>query len=281
MDSPFRIEPPFVISFSGGRTSGYMLRRILEAYDGDFPADSAIIFTNTGKERPETLDFVERCSQRWSVRIVWLEYAKWAPHKFIETSYATACRAGEPFSQIIESKQLLPNPVMRFCTQWLKIKPSNRYARHVRGWGKSGYRNAIGLRADEPRRVAKLRKDGKSSPGEEPIAPLAAAGVTLSDVETFWAKQPFKLELEPHEGNCDLCFLKGRNTINRIVRDRPDLAEWWADKEQQFKGKTRKFAAGRFRKDRPGYAQVLAQVKAQPEIDWLEDERLPECRCTD
>ena len=34
MTNPYQIEPPALISFSGGRTSGYMLRQILDAYDG-------------------------------------------------------------------------------------------------------------------------------------------------------------------------------------------------------------------------------------------------------
>lgn len=280
MDSPYLIEPPFVVSFSGGRTSGFMLWNILQSHGGQLPDNSAVVFANTGKERRETLDFVERCSQRWGVEIVWVEYAKWAPHKFIVTSYETACREGQPFEQIIESKKMLPNVTMRFCTHWLKIKPSNRYARHVRGW-RSGYRNAIGLRADEMRRVARLRVDPKSTPGEEPIAPLATAGATIDDVTSFWKKQPFDLELKPHEGNCDLCFLKRLGDIGNLIRDNPESANWWIEKEKQFAGKTRTVAAARFRKDRPGYAQILKQTVAQPEFAWPEDERFPECRCTD
>ena len=35
----FRLETPGVINFSGGRTSGYMLRKILDAYDNKLPDD--------------------------------------------------------------------------------------------------------------------------------------------------------------------------------------------------------------------------------------------------
>lgn len=280
-ESPYRLDTPFVVSFSGGRTSGYMLRHILDAFDGRMPDESAVVFCNTGKEREETLEFVERCSQRWDVPIVWLEFARLAQHKFIMVDFATASRKGEPFDGITDAKQMLPNTVMRYCTQWLKIKPSNRYARHVRVWGKTGYTNAIGLRADERRRVARLHADPKSTPGEEPTAPLAAAGATLADVTAFWKAQPFDLELAPHEGNCDLCFLKRTGDIANILREHPEFADWWIEKEERFKGKTRRFEAARFRKDRPGYAAMLAQVQAQPQFAWPDDERLPECRCTD
>ena len=53
MTDPFLIEGSAVISFSGGRTSGYMLRRIL---DVGLQPDVHVLFTNTGKERPETLE---------------------------------------------------------------------------------------------------------------------------------------------------------------------------------------------------------------------------------
>lgn len=72
--NPYRLDPPAVVSFSGGRTSGYMLWHILESFGGKLPEDVRVVFCNTGKERPETLDFVERCGQRWGVPIVWLEY---------------------------------------------------------------------------------------------------------------------------------------------------------------------------------------------------------------
>ena len=45
------------ISFSGGRTSGFMLHQILEANNG-LPDCSKVIFSNTGREMPQTLDYV-------------------------------------------------------------------------------------------------------------------------------------------------------------------------------------------------------------------------------
>lgn len=68
-DRPFFIDGPAVISFSGGRTSAEMLRRILDAHDGELPDDVFVDFTNTGKEREETLVFVNECSVRWGIPI--------------------------------------------------------------------------------------------------------------------------------------------------------------------------------------------------------------------
>ena len=97
--------------------------------------------------------------------------------------------------------------------------------------------------------------------------PLAEAGVMLAEVNTFWQAQPFDLQLRPHEGNCDLCFLKGRDKLVNIVRERPDLAQWWADQEARI--------GGTFRADRPSYAAMLAQ----PDLFQAVDEGLIECYC--
>jgi 3'-phosphoadenosine 5'-phosphosulfate sulfotransferase (PAPS reductase)/FAD synthetase len=70
MTNPYHIEPPALISFSGGRTSGYMLRHIIDAYGGRLPHDLVPCFANTGKEMPQTLDFVRDCADRWSVPVV-------------------------------------------------------------------------------------------------------------------------------------------------------------------------------------------------------------------
>jgi hypothetical protein len=37
--NPHRIEGPALISFTGGRTSAYMIKQMLDAYDGVFPPE--------------------------------------------------------------------------------------------------------------------------------------------------------------------------------------------------------------------------------------------------
>jgi len=281
--SPYHLDLPAIISFSGGRTSGYLLRQTLDAYGGRLPENLKVIFCNTGKERPETLDFVERCSLEWDVPIVWLEYRQGVPGRFHQVTYANASRKGEPFDQLIAWKQMLPNVAMRFCTQWLKIKVSNRYVRHVLGWTPKtgGYTNAIGLRYDEPHRVMRLRQDPKTTPGEEPIAPLHRARVGLEHVMDFWAGSPFDLALAPYEGNCDLCFLKGQGKLQRIMNEHPELAPWWIDKEQELVGKTDRFEAARFRKSAPSYQATLELAQQPSLLDLIPFDDYPECRCTD
>ena len=70
--NPYKIDGPALISFSGGRTSAYMLYHILQAHGGSLPDDIYVTFANTGKEMPETLDFVHDCGVHWDVKIHWL-----------------------------------------------------------------------------------------------------------------------------------------------------------------------------------------------------------------
>lgn len=121
MTDPFIIPGPTLWSFSGGRTSAYMLWRGLQAYGGTLPEDHVVIFANTGKEREETLRFVHECATRWSVKVHWLEWRNAKPC-FEEVGYNSAARNGEPFAALIAKKKYLPNAVTRFCTQELKIR---------------------------------------------------------------------------------------------------------------------------------------------------------------
>jgi len=74
MVDPFKITEPTCISFSGGRTSAYMLWRVLQSNGGKLPAEAIVCFANTGKECEETLDFVNDCANNWDVPITWIEY---------------------------------------------------------------------------------------------------------------------------------------------------------------------------------------------------------------
>jgi 3'-phosphoadenosine 5'-phosphosulfate sulfotransferase (PAPS reductase)/FAD synthetase len=230
----YRCDGPTLISFSGGRTSAYMLHEILRAHDGVLPDDCHVTFANTGKEREETLRFVHECAARWNVSVRWLEWRRRTRRtkladRFEEVGYNSAARNGEPFAELIRRKVYLPNSQMRYCTIDLKIRIMGEFMRSL---GYKKWNNVIGLRYDEGRRV--LKAIDRNHTGKErhtSVMPLAKAKVTVADVRAFWQQQPFDLQLMPHEGNCDLCFLKGRGKRAEIVRATPERADWWIDQE--------------------------------------------------
>lgn len=272
MPDPFLIEGPAAISFSGGRTSAYMLRRCLDA---GLPPDAHVCFANTGKERSETLDFVHEVEVRWNIPVVWLEYDAAAEHLTRIADHPTASRAGEPFAALIAKRAYLPNPVTRFCTEELKIRRISAYMHHVRGY--DCWTNVVGIRADEPHRVARLRhRNAMGKDRWDVVLPLADAGITHDDVRAFWRDQPFDLQLREWEGNCDLCYLKATAKRVRVMQDRPDLAAWWIQQEERL-GK-------RFRINTPSYAE-LVQLSRQPRLPFpcavdAADE-LGDCFCHD
>lgn len=276
MSNPYRIDGPALISFSGGRTSGYMLRQILDAHSGTLPDDYRVAFANTGKERPETLDFVQKCGSEWGVDIAWLEYRSDGP--FARVTYETASRNGEPFTALMRKRNYLPNPVTRFCTQEMKICVIRDY---MRAEGFDYWNSIVGIRADEPRRVARMR--APNSERWDNAVPLADAGVTVDDVSRFWRGQSFDLRLRPWEGNCDLCFLKGRAKKERIMIDNPDLASWWIDAEAE--ARSSKPSGALFRADQPSYAAMLRNVQSQQvlalDLDACSIDDLEDCLCAD
>jgi 3'-phosphoadenosine 5'-phosphosulfate sulfotransferase (PAPS reductase)/FAD synthetase len=273
MNNPYEIEGPAVISFSGGRTSGYMLRKIL---DVGLQPDVHILFANTGKERLETLDFIHECETRWKAKVHWLEY--WHEPEdgspdYREMSYETASREGQPFAEIIRRRGYLPTPVTRYCTSMLKTRPMRNYMRSL-GYDDGDWTGVVGIRADEPRRVARMTN--KNSEGRwDIVMPLHQAGATEDDVMAFWASQPFDLQIPQQAGNCDLCFLKSLPKKRNILRERPDLAAWWVDQERQMKA----LGQGPFRIDQPTFLQMLAQPDLFSHVQ--DDNDLIECACTD
>lgn len=274
----FFVQGPAVISFSGGRTSGYMLAKIVEAHGGKLPDDVLPIFANTGKEHEKTLEFVQKCSERLAP-VTWIEYAGRndegkKTHRVV--NFETASRNGEPFAMLIEERKYTPNVVARFCTVELKIRPMHRYVRSL-GW--DSWSSCVGIRADEPRRVAKLRaRAGAETKDEFAFPPLADAGVTKRDVLQWWAKQGWGLDLpiapdgDTWGGNCDLCFLKGMNKRIALIRQEPHRAEWWATQEEK--------TGGTFRKDGPSYRQMI-KIATQPQLQGIETEDIADCACTD
>jgi 3'-phosphoadenosine 5'-phosphosulfate sulfotransferase (PAPS reductase)/FAD synthetase len=284
MRDPFAITGPTCISFSGGRTSAYMLWRVLQS-NGGLPPEAIVAFANTGKEEEATLRFVRDCSERWNVPITWVEYRTDKPG-FAIVDFDTASRNGEPFEALIKKRNYLPNVFARFCTVELKIRAMHKYLGSL-GWKDGdGWDQMIGIRADEQRRVAKIRaRPSPETNKETMIMPLADAAVTVADVERFWSQQSFRLELASHNGrtyagNCDLCFLKPVHMIKSLIAAAPEKAIWWAKMENivESAAMTKTDGGARFRTDRPKYSDLAKNAVAQSDMLGHDDEGIP-CFC--
>lgn len=259
-DNPYKLpEGNVKIGFSGGRTSGYMLNKILEA-NGDLPERCKVVFANTGREMPETLDFVQECSDRWEVPITWVEFGR-VNNKaaFKKVNHNSASRNGEPFQKLYEKKTYLPNVMARICTIELKILPIKRYL-VANGWTR--WVSTIGIRSDENHRV-KLSTDNRWTNWY----PLNDASVGKHNVMDFWRAQPFDLKVRPGLGNCDGCFLKSEATLAALWRDHPERAQWWSDLENKV--------GTRFHKNR-SYADLGNFVSRQS--DWIFDDKAYLCQ---
>jgi 3'-phosphoadenosine 5'-phosphosulfate sulfotransferase (PAPS reductase)/FAD synthetase len=285
MFDPFKIDSRTAISMSGGRTSAYMLWRVLQS-NGGLPDGVEVCFANTGKEMEETLEFVRAIEVNWNVPIRWIEYRD-DDQGYALVNFETASRNGEPFKAIVQKRNYLPNPVTRFCTVELKIRAMHKHLKSL-GWkdkDSDGWDQMVGIRADEQRRVAKIRaRPSPETSKETMILPLADAGITKKMVGDFWKSQPFDLGLfnnngQTMHGNCDLCFLKGANQVFTLIKEKPERAIWWASMESL--SLSSKPSGAVFRSDRPSYQQMHDYALDQDDMfDDAEDESIA-CFCGD
>ena len=284
-----KVNGPARVSVSGGRSSGLMLHRILEAHGGTLPTDVHCVFANTGEEAEGTLVFVREMARRWNVPIRWVEFTTarvpGLPADFShwrEVDYCSASRAGEPFDAMIDWKKYLPNHSQKLCTEWLKVRAMSGFmmslgfnpskpATKGQEYEPGDYDQIMGMRADEPIRVA------KNSWKPDVLLPLATAGITRADVAAFWKAQPFDLSIPVGEGNCRVCFEKGLEQLVNVIRDAPDGGgvDRWIGREERRKAF--------FRKAHP-YAKTAARARGQLpmwEPAMTEDVDMRPCACGD
>lgn len=276
-----------IINVSGGRSSGYMLGKILSAHDEALPDNVVPIFCNTGKERRQTLDFVARMEREWGCHIVWLEY-RYDPEakgglkdpkvKYEIVNHNSASFNGEPFDQLLKEQNILPNQSMRTCTAELKVGTIRRYCLREFGLNRKQYISVLGYRYDEPRRWQKAQMD------ECRVEyPMVHDRVIKADVTRFWDSHIFDLEIPSWAGNCDLCFLKGKQTLLRTLREDPSCAKWWMDWENHMaeKGRVKKQEMAHW-SQRHSIAELLEEAKNRPALPMeFEDDLSADCFCVD
>lgn len=217
-----------LISFSGGRTSAFMTQWLINNCRDQY--DFIIVFANTGKEREETLKFINQCDKHFGFNVVWVEAitnpirGKGVRAKVV--TFETASRNGEPYEAMI-AKHGIPSKNSPHCTRELKKYAINAYARSI-GWRPKDYITAIGIRTDEADRI-------KKGPFLYPLLKLCP--MDKQAINTFWSEMPFDLQLKGYEGNCNKCFKKSLRklmTIEFDERKNGNHDDWWADMEDKY-----------------------------------------------
>ena len=215
-----------LVSFSGGKTSAYMARRLQLEMPDKF--NFYYVFANTGQEKEETLEFVHKCDQEFSLGVIWVEAvidpARGIGTKHKVVDYYTAARAGEPFEEMIK-KYGIPNMSFPHCTRELKLAPIKSFMRSLG----VKYSTAIGIRADEYRRVNAKAKQ------ERIIYPLIDFWcVDKQMVNEAWDTQKFNLRLLEHEGNCSWCWKKATSKHFRLISEAPHIFDFPRRMEETY-----------------------------------------------
>lgn len=213
------------VSFSGGRTSAFMTRWILAHYDR---SKCVVVFANTGREDPRTLEFVHLCDVAMRFQTVWVEAvvhegeAKASTHRVV--TFETAARRGEPFEDVIK-KYGIPNVKYPHCTRELKLNAMHSYLRSV-DLNPATVPTAIGIRIDEKRRVKNHKNVFYPLVDDVPM--------DKQDVLDWWHDWFFDLEIEEFEGNCKGCFKKSYTKHFAQLDKDPSVYEWTASMEHKY-----------------------------------------------
>lgn len=214
-------------SFSGGRSSAVMCKRVLELYPN---SEKLFIFANTGEEHWKTLEYVNKVDQYLGLNLVWVE-AEINPvlnegTSHVVVTFQTASRKGEPYEAVIQ-KYGIPNKAYPHCNRELKTNPMYSYLKEI-GWERGSYQVAIGIRADEPKRIDEKAKE------KHIFYPLVEEGIDKRDVLDECATWPFDLGIEEREGNCKWCWKKSDTKHILNIQRNPEWYEFPKLMEQKY-----------------------------------------------
>lgn len=217
-----------LVSFSGGETSGFMVKWLIDNKSSDY--NMAFVFANTGEENKETLEFIDNCDKEFKLNLVWVEavvfneYRVGTSHKIV--NFKSASRKGEPFEDVI-GKYGIPNQSFPHCNRELKLRPIHSYIKKELGW--SDYYTAISIRYDEIDRMVADRSTYNI------IYPLIESiKMTKEKINFFWSTQSFRLKLKSYQGNCKTCWKKSKKNLSKIASDNPEHFEFFKDMENKY-----------------------------------------------
>jgi len=166
-------------------------------------------FCDTGRELPETYEYLDRIKARLGIKINYLCTERGFDHWF------------EVYGKV------LPSPKMRWCTDFMKIKPLESFI------GNDDTYTYIGIRADEDRDGYISRKINI-----KPVFPFKDRGLVKSDILRILDESgiglPDYYRWRSRSG-CFFCFFQRKYEWVKLSEEHPDLFEQAVKYENQSK----------------------------------------------
>lgn len=192
-----------ILSLSGGKDS-----TALAIYLRDRIPDLEYVFCDTEKELPETYDYLNQLEVYLGKPVTYLKHD------------------GQGFDELLQMRRgFLPSPQARWCTEYLKIKPFERYI------GDDPAYTYIGIRSDEPKRKGYI----STKPNITPQYPFVEDGIVKEDVirilENSGLGLPDYYKWRSRSG-CYFCFFQRRIEWVGLLENHPELYESAASYEK-------------------------------------------------
>lgn len=197
-------EPRHILSLSGGKDSA-----ALALYLRDRVPNMEYIFNDTGKELPETYEYLDRIGDYLGRPVIRLNADKGFDHWY------------ELYGGMIPSNH------RRWCTKMLKLKPFEAYV------GTEPVYNYVGIRADEDRQGYVSTK-----PNITPLYPFIEDGLVYADIvrilhQSGVGMPPYTRWGRTRSG-CFFCFYQQKIEWVNLLETYPDLFEQAAEYEKEY-----------------------------------------------
>lgn len=191
-DQPVR----HILSLSGGKDS-----TALAILMRDRVPEMEYVFCDTEQELQETYDYLKSLEAYLGKPITFLKHD------------------GRGFDQLLKARRnFLPSPQVRWCTEYLKIKPFERYV------GSDPCYSYVGIRADEPQRRGYI----STKPNIIAKYPFIEEGINKADVFRILEESglgiPAYYQWRSRSG-CYFCFFQRRIEWVGLLENHPDLYE--------------------------------------------------------
>ena len=183
-----------ILALSGGKDS-----TALAIYLKDRVPDLEYVFCDTEKELPETYEYLDRLEAYLGRRVHRLRHD------------------GMGFDALLEIRSgFLPSPQIRWCTEYLKLRPFEAFI------GDDPAVTYVGIRSDEQGRKGHV----STKPNVRPRFPFVEDGITRDDV--FRILERSGLGLPEYyrwrsRSGCYFCFFQQRREWVGLLENHPDL----------------------------------------------------------